>query len=322
MPRVQPDYTLDGSEPTAASPVYARPMFISSNATIKARCIDDDKVGPAGTAVFKVNDTTSPRIISVFAATVAPEVRIFFSEPVQKVSAEDPRNYVFDPAMKIESASLSADGTAVTLKLADQWSQGNAVHLRAKGIADASPVANILVQQIIAVTLVAPVAAIKSAICPEQAQDIELPNLGQQWTINLFVNISQQPDNRTLIAGFGSTEKNEEGRGRYLAKFANGVHFWSRKHEVDTSTPLSLNRWQMLTAAYDGRTLALYKNGEKIADSAVKLPEDEAVFRIAPADPRDKKRQFHGEIHDATFWNEALSPEKIQLLWDAGKEQH
>ena len=133
------------------------------------------------------------------------------------------------------------------------------------------------------------------------------------WTMNLFVRTDLQPDNRTLIAGFGSA-KDETGRGRYLSKFANGIHFWCADRDVDTHTPLAVGGWQMLTATYDGHTLTLYKDAQKIGESAVALGDDESVIEIAPVDPWDQKRRFVGEIRQMAVWKSVLPEPVLRLL--------
>ena len=93
--------------------------------------------------------------------------------------------------------------------------------------------------------------------------------------MNLMLKIDKQPPNRTVLAGFGALV-DETGHGRYLAKFANGIHFWSSHRDVESTESLDVKKWQMLTATYDGTTLRLYKNGK---------PAEKATF-----DMRRKKK--------------------------------
>ena len=121
------------------------------------------------------------------------------------------------------------------------------------------------------------------------------------------------PDNRTLIAGFGGT-KDASGKARYLSKFANGIHFWSSDQDVETTTPLELNRWQMLTTTYDGATLRVYKDAVPIGETLAQLEPDESVVNIAPLEPWDKERRFQGEVAGLSVWKEALTPGELALL--------
>ena len=113
-----------------------------------------------------------------------------------------------------------------------------------------------------------------------------------------------------------------DGVGRYLCKFANGVHFWSRARDVDgRRSPLDVGNWQMLSATYDGQTLRLYKNGRRVAQRNVSFEDDEPVVRIAPIDPWDQQRRFNGHIANFTIWNTALPPEALKILQDSGPQQ-
>jgi len=51
-------YTVDGSEPTEDSPVYAKAFVVSESSTVRAREIDGS--GPEASAVFDVEPTTRP----------------------------------------------------------------------------------------------------------------------------------------------------------------------------------------------------------------------------------------------------------------------
>jgi hypothetical protein len=136
------------------------------------------------------------------------------------------------------------------------------------------------------------------------------------WTLNLMVKASRQPGNQTLIAGFGS-DKDREGRGRFLAKFGNGIHFWSSRRDVETNTPLDLNAWQMVSITYDGSTVRVYKNAQLIGQGAQKFSDDESVVRLFPVDPWDHKRHFNGEVRDLTVWPGALPKEALEMLWQS-----
>ena len=169
------------------------------------------------------------------------------------------------------------------------------------------------------VTVVAPVFSREKVATTQQSEPVpSLPvHARDPWTINLLVRVDRQPANRTLIVGFGSLSADSPGRGRYLAKFANGIHFWSHNRDVESTTPLELGRWQMVSATYDGRVLSLYQNGRSIGRQELELSDDQAVMHVAPLDPWDKKRSFEGQIKDLTFWDTALTPEALTMLWQA-----
>jgi alpha-mannosidase len=142
---------------------------------------------------------------------------------------------------------------------------------------------------------------------------------GDAWTINLRVRAAEQPESRTLFAGFGRCEQTSDGGARYLARWQGGLRMWSHNRDVSSRVQLELGKWQMITATYDGRVVRLYKEGEKIGEREVQLADDENVVNIAPIDPWDHKRQFAGEIKDFTIWGEALGEEAIASLKGAGR---
>ena len=148
----------------------------------------------------------------------------------------------------------------------------------------------------------------------KKIDDRSLPTGGNDpWTINCFVKADKQPDNRTLIAGFGKA-KDDTGHGRYLTKFANGLHFWCADQDVESSAPLKLGVWQMLTASFDGHTLTMYQDGQKVGQGDITPVNDDASVELAPVDPWDQQRRFAGEIRQFTVWNSALNESTVQLL--------
>jgi alpha-mannosidase len=93
------------------------------------------------------------------------------------------------------------------------------------------------------------------------------------------------------------------------------VHFWSHNRDVSSRTRLDLDRWQMLTATYDGTTLRVYKDGQKIGERSIQLSDDQNAVWIAPKDPWEQKRQFEGDLRDLTIWGYALPDEAVQSLF-------
>ena len=60
------------------------------------------------------------------------------------------------------------------------------------------------------------------------------------WTLNFWLLVDEQPEDRSIIAGFGRARDGESGTGRYLAKFGTGIQFWSATQDVPTNVPLDL----------------------------------------------------------------------------------
>ena len=326
-------YTLDGSDPTAQSPTYEKPIQLSQGAKVRVRQFDaDGKPGPEASAEFDVNDTTPPAVKSVTAVAMLPTMRVDFSEPIRKSDAENAANYTLDPPRAtVREAKLSEDGTSVSIVLDQPLNvpvgAGEQYKLLIRNVRDISPAGNVVDgSTAMPVPLARPVYTVDSFTCNgNESKEIKVDGLptkaSDAWTINLFVRTDQQPDNRTIIAGFGQANDEGDGTGRYLCKFAGGVHFWSRLRDVPAvrGNPLDLKVWQMLSATYDGQTLRLYKNGRAIAQRNVALSDDrDPTVRIAPLDPWDQKRRFKGEIRDFTIWNAALPPEALSVLHDTG----
>jgi alpha-mannosidase len=261
----------------------------------------------------------------VDAETIAGigRVHVGFSEPVDPASASNPGNYQVADKGSPSSVELSPDGRSATLFFGASVAavQGGAVELplQASGIADRSPAVNRIIAQTVSVEVERPVVDIAAAHCPEDAREVKIPVLGRAWTLNMFVCPEQPVANRTLIAGFGTLANKIDGTGRYFAKYADGVGFWARNFEVSGDEMITTGEWQMLTASYDGRNLVLYKNGEKMGDSAPELAPDENVLRLGPLDPWDHRRRFLGELREVTAWPKALTPRMVRLLWEASR---
>ena len=310
-------YTLDGSEPTAASPVYSTPLLINANTNIKARMIGSDgQISPMATAKFEVNDVTAPVLKSVESLLPATQLILDFSEPVTVSSAEAVANYRVEPSNPVVAAKLSEDGKRVRLTLAAPMATQS--KLTAIGVTDRSPAANRVTERAVSVKPMRQVYSLASLACDgntsRQFSPQGLPvKAGDAWTINLFVRTGEPLENRTLIAGFGSP-RDQAGKGRYLAKFANGVHFWSSSRDGETRSALEAGKWQMLSATYDGQLLTIYKNAKKIGEQQLKFEDDDSVVHLAPIDPWDKKRRFKGELRDVSVWDSAISAGGVQEL--------
>jgi alpha-mannosidase len=317
-------YTLDGSEATAASPVYMQqPIALASATKLRTREIDADgrPAGPETSAYFDVRDITPPAVTSVVGIAPLPTLEVTFSESVARQDAESASNYRLEPNDDgVRAAILSGDGRHVTLTLTAPLSD-LAYHLTVSNVRDLSPTANRIVPAPVPVAIARPVFQIDSFVCDGRSLEKDLPALPMRandpWTMSMLVRIPHQLEDRTVIAGFGAAtdDTSPDGAGRYLSKFPSGIHFWARHADVDTRTRLDVNRWQMLVATYDGKTLSLYKDGKLIGGRDVDLVDDtEPIVRIAPLDPWEKRRRFVGEIREFTIWRGLLPPEALASL--------
>jgi alpha-mannosidase len=315
-------YTLDGTQPNASSASYAGPFVLDHKATIKAVVLDaNGELGPIVSASLAVDDVTPPTVLRVRPAYGSPLVRLDFSEPLSD-TALAPGRFELEPAIELRSVRRGEGTRQVVLEFASAPEIGRTYRLHVSGVADASPAHNTLRSAIVELKVNGPVferAEITHEQMGTEVRDVAgLPvKAGDAWTLNLFVRTDKQPDDRTVIAGFGRCEQTEDGAARYLAKFSRGVHFWSHNRDVVGRTPLDLGRWQMLSATYDGRLLRLFKDGKQLAQREVALIDDENAVRFAPVDPWDHVRRFEGEIRGFTIWSEALGEDALRSLLQA-----
>lgn len=317
-------YTLDGSTPNAESPVYTRQLLLSNAASLTATILNPaGKPGPTASARIDVNDVTAPSIRGVAALFHEPTLKVSFSEPLDPGSVTA-KSFATQPAMDIKSVALSPDSRVAIITLTAAPETDTPYTLNITGLKDASPAHNQMNPTAIDFVANGPVYTLATISKDQYGKPIKdaanLPvKASDSWTMNMFVKAETQPANRTVIAGFGKCEDGNDGVARYMTKFANGLQFWSANRDVPTESPLDLGRWQMLTAAYDGHTLRVYKDATQIGARKVQLSDDEPIINIAPTDPWEHKRTFEGEIRGLTIWNSTLSPDALKSLLEADR---
>lgn len=313
-------YTTDGSEPTASSLVYREPIWLSAPATVKAAMLDDaGECGAVSSLGVMVNDTTAPSLVSVDACAGSRVVVWHLSEPLHKTISELAHCTLNGKDL---SCTLEVGGDERSLKMVlnEPLAPGAAYNFVLDPVVDRAPKRNErVVRHQIAVK--GPVYSLESFAAGSPTLEVKdvngLPVKGAQpWTINCFVKMEKQPENRTLIAGFGRTSKASGGDGRYLAKFSGGEHFWSHHGDLASKATLEVGRWQMLTATFDGTTVRLYKDGVFVGENEGQLSDDDNVVQIAPIDPWEKERRFEGEIRRFTIWDSALSEDALKSMRD------
>lgn len=308
-------YTLDGSEPTASSAVYAGPIPLHTTAIVKVGMLDaTGHIGRVATSTIEVDDRTPPSVLRATAVATSNKLLVDFSEPVADVSGV---NVSLLPTIPVRAVEPSADRRRVTVTLASPPEIGAEYLLSVSEVRDQSPARNTLESATLRIKPSGPVFTRETVTESDRvARDIPgLPVKGtDSWTLNMFIRATKQPVNRTIFAGFGSCTTGRMGGGRYLSKFGNGVHFWSDNQDVESRTPIGLNEWQMLTATYDGRTLRLYKNAVMISEDQITLSDDENVVNLCPKDPWDKRYEFGGDIKGVTIWNAALAEESLAAI--------
>lgn len=311
-------YTLDGNDPTMASPTYKQPMLLHDTTIVKAAMFDGDgNRGPVGSTVVRVDDTTPPSVTRTECMYRAAVIRVWLSEPLDTPLAKGSYSAKLEPAIDIASVEAAADGLSLEVRLASPL-EDREYTLTLAGFKDRASKGNAMPSTKLPIKPPSPILRIES-VNPDQygksIRDERLPSKGSQpWTMNMLVRLKKQPDNRTVIAGFGTCEDKVDGQGRYFAKFSGGAHFWGRHCDASSKTALDLNRWQMLTATYDGQSIKLYKDGKLIGSTSGQLADDQPVLQFAPVDPWEHTRKFDGEIREFTVWPVALGADAVQGL--------
>lgn len=316
-------YTLDGSTPNASSKVYTGPLIFNDPVTIKVAELEPNgKPGEVTLAKLDIHDTTPPSIVSVSSPKALGLVRVRFSERVTKESAENIAHYRFSSGTPVTTAKLAPDQTSVELTLQKGLPLGQKETVEVDGIQDLSKAGNSTAGVVAEVSEKGAIFA-SPPLEPKITKAFPVDNLPVKardpWTLNFFCKIDQQPEDRTIIAGFGRATDGRTGTGRYFTKFPKGLNFWVANRDVMTDVPLDLGKWQMLTATYDGAVMRLYKNGVQIAEEKVELADDQAQVRVMPLDAWEHQRKFMGEVRDLTIWDLDLSAAGVLRLWEAGK---
>ncbi len=137
----------------------------------------------------------------------------------------------------------------------------------------------------------------------------------EAWSVNVFVWIDKPIPELTILAGFGDVfTAAPRGCQRYLTKMREGVHFWGSSVDVNAGVPFDVGRWQMVTVTFDGREIALYKDGKRVFSHPETLADAAPVAALAPIDHWKKVNRFAGKLDEFTVWRGALSPEQVEAL--------
>jgi alpha-mannosidase len=320
-------FTLDGSEPTASSPVYEGPFFAEDTVNIAARQIDaKGNAGPVSRGIVTIHDETPPQLLSIHTGNHVNALDLGFSEPLSPAAAADPDNYTIQPAVPVSKITLSPDGLNVTVNFGAPLTPGTPYTVALHGVKDASPAGNQIAQITHPFNAENIVYTLASADLPKEAVTAAVPDLPalkrDNWTMNLFVRTDSKPKGRILIAGFGQTRESE-GKGdqeRYISVSGDGIHFWDGGKDINTNSPLDPARWQMITVTYDGYTLAIYKDGQPIGKAKVGFSADaEATVSVGPMDPWDHQRVFQGSVRDFTIRRGNLNDGEVKKLFETTK---
>jgi alpha-mannosidase len=314
-------YTTDGSAPTVNSPVYSGPIWLTHSADVRAAALEPGgRLGEVTSAHLEIRDTTPPTLTSAYGVVSTPILVARFSEPVERASAETASNYQVPGVGAIQEARLAADQQTVTLRGTQPIGTSGSA-LQVSGVRDLSGNA-IAASAQIALDILRPAYSLAEAHTFDGVQDgltyASVPDLptaaGAPWTISMLVYLDKQPQDLSIIGGFGSTRGFASGRAPYLINYNNSIHFWGANVDVDAPVPLDIHKWQMLTATFDGSTLTLYKNGAPIASQSVQLANAPSAINLAPRPAWQYGHRFAGKVRDFTIWNRALDAVSIKAL--------
>lgn len=102
----------------------------------------------AATATVAVHsddlDSTPPAIARVSAAGLPPEIKVRFTEPVDRLAAEDPARYALSEDVGIRAVELSPDGRTATLQVDSPLPADKPLWLRIHGLTDRAPLRNLI----------------------------------------------------------------------------------------------------------------------------------------------------------------------------------
>jgi alpha-mannosidase len=315
-------YTTDGTAPTAASPVYKTSLTLTKSATLKfaAFTASGKADGPVSSTSFTINDTTAPKIISASAIGLNT-ARVVFSEPVTKATAEQASLYTFQPANRVQSAKLAPDNRTVLLTVGKSLPQDGASTITALGVKDQSANGNPTLDTPEPLTLLKPVFALDTQTLNGSGEGLVRPSVpalpikgADSWTINQWVYLDKEPEELTLLSGFGDGGDNS-GQERFLVKFKNSIHFWGSNIDISAGQPFDIGKWQMVTITFDGSLVRLYKNGKLVHSEPAVFSDAEPTIRVGTASPwGDRGGRFDGKIAGFTIWREALPADFVQTL--------
>ncbi len=320
-------YTLDGSDPTAASPVYDGPFYKADTVNIAVRQIDTGgRQGPITRGMINIHDTNPPQLLSAFTDK-AKSLILAFSEPLDNATASDAKNYTIQPPAPVTTVSLSPDGMTATLVFDSPLISGTSYTVALHGIKDTAPAANQMVpvtKPFKADNIIYSLAAAKLPAETVTKPVSDLPvHQKDAWTMNVFVRAEAKPEQRVILVGFGKAEdKTSVAAGaRYLAVYPDGIEFWHGGKNVKTNSPLDVGRWQMLTVTFNGDNVALYKDGESIGKAHARFGADaDPIISVGATDPWEHQHAFEGSIKNFTLRRGALSEKEVKALFSQSQK--
>ncbi len=132
-------YTIDGSDPTLASPVYAGPIVLTASALLKVRSF---LTGFAQSAVDSAYfeclgpDVVRPAVYTAVSINNSSEIMVIFTKPVDSLSAINPAHYALSGGIGVTNVTL--DNDRQTARLATNAAVTSATMISVQNVNDAT----------------------------------------------------------------------------------------------------------------------------------------------------------------------------------------
>jgi hypothetical protein len=132
------------------------------------------------------------------------------------------------------------------------------------------------------------------------------------WTLFAWINPSDAPTGRELVAGFGSPD---DEYSRYLALAPGKLILSGGKHNsLEAAVTLAPGQWHFIAASFDGQQFHLYSDGTQVASGSLILGSVSNTLNLAPATREPGWSHFGGKIAGLTLTREALTADAISEI--------
>ena len=137
-------------------------------------------------------------------------------------------------------------------------------------------------------------------------------------TLSCWVRPASLPERESFIVSHGSWQNRwklsvtPEGFPRWTVNTLNSVV------DLDAAAPMQKDSIYLLTVTYDGKTMAMYQNGELVSfkSQTGKIRQTTIPMLIGQILPDDAQYNFNGLIDEVKIYNYALLPETVKNNYD------
>lgn len=143
-----------------------------------------------------------------------------------------------------------------------------------------------------------------------------IPITGKQArTINYWQNI--YPDSSATYYFFGWGVNDIDGAfGAFNS--SNYLYLWAAADDPNSTIPLNLNNWQMITLIYDGNNRLAYSNGDLIFNQSSPNINTLSGTLYIGSNLQGENGIYNGKIDEFGIWNRTLSQSEINTLYNSG----